>query len=381
MSGKGLESLIPRRDIQRADDDALFDDDITSQDEEEIVREEREGLGVLSDLSSEQPEERFEPSHERSTHTYTPSYERQEEETPSFSHIPSSPPPVYEQEEEKLHEMGPVFQIEIEKIVANPYQPRKTFDEQAISELAVSIREYGILQPLVVEKKERETELGTRVSYQLVAGHRRLLGAKKAGLKTVPAIVRKKGEESHSLEMAIVENIQRQELSSIETARAYARLSDEFGMTQREIAAKLGKSRESVANTLRLLSLPSDIQDALLKSEISESSARLLLQVSDPQIQKELFLRARNDTMSVRELKRYMKSLERRDVVEEKEDHVSHVTSVGDVRLHRLERELSETLGAPVRVEQSKKGGKIIIHFYSSEEIDGILSRIKRDQL
>ena len=375
MPGKGLESLIPKRDTHRADDDALFDDDISVHDEEEVVREEREGLGILSDLSSHSAEEDFDVPYESSTHSYTPSYEKPEERMSSFSS-----PPQYEEEEEKLHEMGPVFQIEIEKIVANPYQPRKTFDEQAINELAVSIREYGILQPLVLEKKERETELGTRVSYQLVAGHRRLLGAKKAGLKTIPAIVRKKGEESHSLEMAIVENIQRQELSSIETARAYARLSDEFGMTQREIAAKLGKSRESVANTLRLLSLPSDIQDALLKSEISESSARLLLQISDPQMQKELFLRARDDSMSVRELKRYMRSLERKEVSEEKEDHIPHPTSVGDVRLHRLERELSETLGAPVRVEQSKKGGKIIIHFYSSEEIDGILSRIKRDQ-
>lgn len=377
MSGKGLESLIPRRDPQRADDDALFDDDTASYDEEEIVREEREGLGVLSDLSSGQPKDTFEPSyHEASTNPSA--HERRQEE--HFSSFPSSSTtPAFEEEKEVVHEMGPVFQIEIEKIVANPYQPRKTFDEQAIHELAVSIREYGILQPLVVEKQERETELGTRVSYQLIAGHRRLLGAKKAGLKTVPAIVREKGEKSHSLEMAIVENIQRQELSSIETARAYARLSDEFGMTQREIAAKLGKSRESVANTLRLLSLPSDIQDALLKGDISESSARLLLQVSDPQIQKELFLRARHDTMSVRELKRYMKSLERNDT--SKEEHAPQATSVGDIRLHRLERELSETLGAPVRVEQSKKGGKIIIHFYSPEEIDGIVSRIKRDQL
>lgn len=379
MSGKGLESLIPRRDTHRADDDAFFDadTDVDMYGSEENVREEREGLGVLSDLSSRPQREEVSSSQSFNTPSYTPTYAKQEEEEDvSFQ---KDAPSYVNSEKEELHEMGPVFQIEVEKIVANPYQPRKTFDEQAISELSVSIREYGILQPLVVEKKEKETEIGTRVSYQLIAGHRRLLAAKKAGLRMVPAIVRKKEGGSSSLEMAIVENIQRQELSSIETARAYARLSDEFGLTQREIATKLGKSRESVANTLRLLSLPSEIQDALMKGEISESSARLLLQVSDPLMQKELFTRARGEHMSVRELKRFMRTLERKNETSSDSGEEDHI-SVGDIRLQKLERELSETLGAPVRVEQSKNGGKIIIHFYSSEEIDGILDRIKREQ-
>jgi len=266
--------------------------------------------------------------------------------------------------------LGPVFQIEVEKIVLNPYQPRKEFDQEALRELAVSIREFGILQPLVVSKIEEMTDNGTRVTYQLIAGQRRLIAAKLLGLKTVPVVIRNVLKKTEALEIAIVENIQRSDLNIIETARAYSRLSEEFGLTQREIAARLGKSREVIANTLRLLSLPTEIQEALSSGKISESHARLLLQIEDPEKQMEVFKKIISENLGVREARLYIskgkeKSYQQRPI------------TADDLELKNLEKDLSEFLGAPVSVEFSRSGGKIIIHFYSPEEAKGIVSKIK----
>src|SRR3989344_2436305 len=148
---------------------------------------------------------------------------------------------------------GPIFHIEVEKIKPNPHQPRKHFDETALRELSASIAEHGILQPLVVSKIETVTERGRDVEYQLIAGERRLLASKMLGLPRVPVIVKHTNEEREKLELAVVENLQRANLDPIETARAYAKLQDHFGLTQREVAVRLGKSREVVANAMRLL--------------------------------------------------------------------------------------------------------------------------------
>lgn len=268
---------------------------------------------------------------------------------------------------------GPIFHIELEKIVLNPYQPRKDFNEESLRELAASIREFGILQPLVVSKIEEDTDIGTKVTYQLIAGQRRLMASKIAGLKTVPVVIRNALKKTEALEMAIVENIQRADLNTLETARAYSRLSDEFGLTQREIAARLGKSREVIANALRLLSLPTDVQDAISKGQIGESQARLLLQIDDPQKQIELFDKIINESLSVRDIK---KSIAKSKIGFE-QDEISLPLMAEDIELKQLEKDLSEFLGAPVNVEFSRAGGKIVIHFFSPEEAKGIAHRIK----
>src|SRR3989344_1254812 len=154
----------------------------------------------------------------------------------------------------------PIFYIEIEKIKSNPYQPRKTFDQDGLKALAESIREHGILQPLLVSRMQKDT--GGPTEYQLVAGERRLLAAKMAGLSQVPVIVRV-STEREKLEVALIENVQREDLDALEKAEAFKRLQDEFKFLQKDIAQMIGKSRESVANTLRLLDLPLEIKDGL----------------------------------------------------------------------------------------------------------------------
>ncbi len=259
-----------------------------------------------------------------------------------------------------------VFQIEVDKIKPNPHQPRKDFDQEAIKDLASSIREVGILQPLVVTKVDKETPTGTDVEYILIAGERRLLASKLLGLERVPAIVRRVDFERERLEMAIVENLQREDLNPIETARAFSRLQDEFNLTQREIATRLGKSREAVANAVRLLDLPAYIQDSLAKSEITETHGRLLLSVSDPAIQKKLFDDIVFKKMTTRELKERVTSPKKED---------TNLSS----EMAMLQQELTSKLGAPVRIEKHGDTGKITIRYYSDEELRSILNRLNPD--
>ncbi len=351
MLGKGLESLIPDKRQQQnnagdSNGNPPRDESEERYDGEAVSRVEREGLGILSGLSSA-------PVSEVQIIVEPPHPQRDPVSIPSIS--------------------GPIFHVETERITVNPYQPRKVFDENALQELATSIREFGIIQPLVVVKVEEETETGLQSKYQLIAGHRRLFAARKAGLRTVPVVVRNAGKKTEMLEIAILENIQREDLNVIETARAYARLSDEFGLTQREIAARLGKSREAIANALRLLSLSSEIQESLSKGEIQESHARILMQVPDIQSQKDLHKKIMRENLSVRDVKRAM--------TQRAASSQQHPRAPKDVQLQNVEKELSEFLGAPVRVEVSKNGGKIIIHFYSAEEAIGIAQKIHPDEM
>ena len=272
---------------------------------------------------------------------------------------------------------GPVFLIEVEKIRPNPQQPRRTFNEEELKELANSIREFGILQPIIVSKKEKEVETGTDIEYELIAGERRWQAAKLAGLERVPAIIRNVELDRERLELAIVENIQRVDLSPIEAARAYSKLQDQFRLTQREIAARIGKSRESVANTMRLLSLPAHIQETIGKGQLSESQARLLLTVSDIPKQQALFEDILRHNLSVREVKARIRSL-----------NEAGAAAAGDVaaptapdpEILAMQKELEEALGARVRVERAGETGKITITFYSPEELHGIVSKLKEKQ-
>jgi ParB family chromosome partitioning protein len=400
MLGKGLESLIPNKNNggqgANPSDDYAYDEEVA----EAPVRPEREGLGVLGSFSrpaaqqpqQPAPQQRQEPAPQEFPHAAAPQPsafngpvqpqpvrpEPQESEIVPASYVPKEAPqeePARENYEIPMLS-GPIFHIEIDKIVINPYQPRKEFDQQALKELSLSIREFGILQPLVVTKQEEETDFGTKVTYQLIAGHRRLLASKMAGLKTVPVVIRNALKKTEALEMAIVENIQRRDLNIIETARAYARLSDEFSLTQREIASRLGKSREAVANALRLLALPSEIQDAISAGKISESQARLLLQIQSPQRQHELFMQILTENLSVRDLKKRITQVGAKRPAP---GSPAQPMKAHDVELKSMEKSLSDFLGAPVHVEYTHAGGKIIIHFYSPEEASGIVQKIKKE--
>lgn len=268
-----------------------------------------------------------------------------------------------------------VFHIEVDKIRPNPNQPRKDFNEEQLRDLAASIREFGILQPLVVTKIEKEVPSGTAVEYQLIAGERRLMAAKLAGLPRVPVIVRKVANNQEGLELAIIENLQRQNLSPIETARAFARLQDEFRLTQREIATQLGKSREVIANTLRLLDLPSHIQDAISRGDISESHGRLLLTVEESALQEKLFKDLVENRFTVRELRDRVDVATKPMKQSGQPGAPSHKALPAD--MHMFQERLSSELGAPVKIEAHGESGKIMITFYSKEELEHIVGKLK----
>lgn len=265
-----------------------------------------------------------------------------------------------------------IFQIEINKIKPNPHQPRKEFNENALNELAASIREMGIIQPLIVSKVTKETDSGAQVEYQIIAGERRLLAAKKVGLERVPAIVRAISQEKEKLEIAIVENVQRVDLNPLESARSYAKLQEKFNLTQREVATRVGKSRETISNVLRLLNLPSYIQEAIGRSQISDSQGRLLLAVSDIVQQKNLFEEIIRNNLTVRELKVRVARIRKPNVP-------PAMPKAVNPELNIIEERLQEVLGTKVSLQNDSNGGKITISFFSPEEFQEIIKKLIPD--
>lgn len=273
-----------------------------------------------------------------------------------------------------------IFHIEVEKITPNPNQPRRDFNETAIRDLANSIREFGILQPIVVSKIGKETPDGIQVEYQLIAGERRLLAAKLLGLRVVPAIVRNVDLEREKLELAVIENLQRENLNPVEMARAFQRLQEEFRMTQREIAMKLGKSRETVANTVRLLDLPEYIQDALQKGNLSESHARLLLAVENPAAQRRIFDEIAEHGLTTRDVKERVQQLGV-GIGHRGRPSLAEMEANLPPEMRALQDELSSSLGAPVQIQKGTSSGKITISFYSQEELDNILRKLGKEEV
>ena len=277
-----------------------------------------------------------------------------------------------------------IFHIETDKISPNPFQPRRNFDEAQLHELAASIREFGIIQPLIVSKIEKETPYGTAIEYQLIAGERRLMAAKIAGLPRVPAIVRRAPEDKEKFEMAIVENVQRADLNPIESARSYAKLQEQFGMTQREIASRMGKSRETIANATRLLNLPSEMQDAIAGGKISESQGRVLLAVSDLVKQKYLFEQVMGTNVSVREMKNTIARMNRSgEIIGENpladgaaESTEGFVRFGAEDEFAKLARELQATLRTPVRIERAGDRTKITIDFSSEDDLRALIAKM-----
>jgi len=270
----------------------------------------------------------------------------------------------------------PIFHIEVDKIKPNPYQPRKNFEPDALNELASSIREYGVLHPLVVTKIETTSPTGTNVEYQLISGERRLMASKLAGLERVPAIVKAAMTDRERLELAIIENIQRENLNPLETGRAYVKLQEQFGLTQREIAIRVGKSRESVANTMRLLNLPTFAQEALSNGQINESQARLLLMVSDIKEQQLIFNDLVSNNLSVRELRNRIRTKKEKPIDDASIESPSAFRPKSDPEIVSLEEQLMEILGTKVKVQSEGDGGKLTINFYSKEELHGIIDKL-----
>ncbi len=252
-----------------------------------------------------------------------------------------------------------VQEIEISRIIANPHQPRVEFVEEKMQELANSIKVHGIIQPLIVTKNEN--------GYELIAGERRLQAAKLAGLETVPVIVREANEQN-KFELSIIENVQRHDLNLIEEASSYKKLAEEFGLSQEEISEKMGKSRSVVANRIRLLSLPIEIQKALTGGRITEGHAKLLLAITNPEKQRAFFELILKDKLTVRQ-------------TEDKTRQISvktHKRNVAvDPEVKSREDALSSFLGTKVKIKKSGTGGRIIVDYYSQEELEGILGKIK----
>lgn len=270
-----------------------------------------------------------------------------------------------------------IFNIETSRITSNPHQPRRAYDQNELHELALSIREYGILQPLVVTRIEHETPHGTQVEYQLIAGERRLLASKIAGLERVPAIIRvAPRDEREKLEMALIENIQRASLNPFDTARAYAKLQDQFGLSQREIAQRVGKSREVIANTIRLLQLPREAQTALTEGKINESHARILLSVSDPATQRAALEETLSKNLSVRELQMLLEAHSAGEPM-----HTAlMLREKYDPEAEFVRQRLEEALGARVKIMKRGKKGKITINFFSDEELHNIIDKFTSDR-
>jgi ParB family chromosome partitioning protein len=251
-----------------------------------------------------------------------------------------------------------VEEVEIFKIISNPHQPRKDFNEERLKELSESIKKNGIIQPILVTKRGDQLEI--------IAGERRLKAAKLAGLSKVPVIIREANEQQ-KLELAIIENIQRHDLNPIEEANSYLKLSQEFGLNQEEVAQKVGKSRSAVANRLRLLQLPSEIQKALIEEKITEGHAKAILAVSDPEKQRALFEMIIKDKLTVRQVEG-----KTREISVRKHKRLINV----DPEIKAVEDKLVGALGTKVKLNQSGQGGKIIIEFYSKEELNSLIEKI-----
>ncbi|OGZ04725.1 MAG: hypothetical protein A2648_02690 [Candidatus Lloydbacteria bacterium RIFCSPHIGHO2_01_FULL_41_20] len=264
-----------------------------------------------------------------------------------------------------------IFWVEADKISPNPYQPRREFDIEKLKELADSIRQYGILQPLVVSRKELEKEDGgLAVLYELIAGERRLRASKMAGLAQVPVLIRVGDDSKTKLELAIIENLQREDLNPVDRAKAFDRLSKEFGFKHAEIGTKVGKSREYVSNTMRLLMLSEPILIALSEGKISEGHSRPLMMLVDrPEDQVKLFEEILSRKMTVREAEGIARRIA--------QDRVRKKERSFDPNIISLEKNLAETLGTRVQIEKREVGGKITIDFFSDGDLETIVNIIK----
>jgi ParB family chromosome partitioning protein len=266
-----------------------------------------------------------------------------------------------DQDRQLVHSPSAVNEIPLKNISVNPFQPRTSFDEEALQELVISVEEHGIIQPITVRRAEDN-------SYQLITGERRLRAAQKAGLRRIPAYVREAGDEN-MLELALVENIQREDLDAIEVAISYQRLIEEFDLTQEGLGDRVGKKRATIANYLRLLNLPVEVQTAIREKRISMGHARALLAIESKALQLAIFAKILSDDLSVRKVE----SLAQRSKKVQEDDKAVADKSRSDYE--DLREHLSHYFGATIEFKRSNKGtGRIVIPFKSDEDLQRIVS-------
>lgn len=256
-----------------------------------------------------------------------------------------------------------VEEVNVDLIAPNPHQPRTIFDADAIAELAESIRQHGIIQPLIVSRPEGGRSVAP---YQLIAGERRLLAARQAGLARVPVIVKEASPQA-LLELALVENLQRQDLGPLEEAAAFRHLADDFHLTQEQIATSVGRSRSAVTNSLRLLSLSAEIQGSLARGQISAGHARALLGIDDEAERHSAWLRIVEGGLTVRDAETMSKG---------RHEVHARVLRRPSPDVVALEEQLRSSLGTRVDLRKGRKGGKMTVYFFSDEELEAIIERL-----
>jgi ParB family chromosome partitioning protein len=269
-----------------------------------------------------------------------------------------------------------IFFIEVEKIKPNPFQPRREFDQAKLQDLADSIKMYGILQPLVVTRKEiLKEDGGLATEYELIAGERRLRASKLAGLREVPALIRaKEDDDKAKLELAIIENLQREDISPVDKARAFKQLADKFGMTHGDIAKKVGKSREYVSNSIRILGLPEEMLEAMAQGKITEGHSRPLLMLVDrPGEQHVLFRDIMLRKLTVRDAEKISRKIAT--------ERVRKINLLPDAELMEIEHEIGTILGTRVNIAKKEEGGRIQIDFFNDEDLQNIVALLlKKNQ-
>lgn len=253
--------------------------------------------------------------------------------------------------------------VDIDALEPNPLQPRERWEENDLDSLAQSIKEHGVIQPLVV------THGSEAAPYQIITGERRWRAARKAGLSSVPALVRDI-TSAEALELALVENVQREDLNAIEEALAYRQLADEFGLTQDQIAQRVGRSRSAVTNTIRLLDAPEPVRAAVINEQITAGHARALLSIENPSAQQQVLERIIDQGLNVRQTEQLVKAL---GTAKQKQAPRSSRQQSADERA--IQDHLQRILGTRVDLKRGRKGGSITIHFYSDEELSAILDR------
>ncbi|MEK7572341.1 MAG: ParB/RepB/Spo0J family partition protein [Patescibacteria group bacterium] len=268
-----------------------------------------------------------------------------------------------------------IFWIDTDKIKPNPYQPRRDFDEARLRDLAESIKQYGVLQPLTVSRVEVEKEDGGFMTeYELISGERRLRAAILANVSQIPAIIREGDTSMMKLELAIIENLQREDLNAVDRARAFFQLVSEFKFTHNEVAKKMGRSREYVSNSLRILSLPEEILIALSEGKITEGHTRPILMLADhPEEQIVLFKEIVYKKITVREAEKLARKIAY--------DRVRKKEFMPDPEIIELEEEFQEKLGTRVHIDRKELGGQIKIDFFSVEDLRAILDQINKSDV
>lgn len=268
---------------------------------------------------------------------------------------------------EEMDEKGRILMLKLDLVQPNKEQPRKTFDEEKINELAESIKNYGVLQPLLVQKNDS--------FYEIIAGERRWRAAKAAGLKEVPAVL-KEYSKQEAMEISLIENVQRADLNPIEEALGYRQLIDEFGLTQEEIAVRVAKSRTAIANTMRLLKLDEQIQNMLVQGVITSGHARALLSLEDTQMQLKAAKEILDKKLSVRETERLVKRLQKEASGEKKEEKKKDETLA--LIYQDLEDRMKSVMGTKVSIHNKDKNkGRIEIEYYSEAELERIVEMIE----